>query len=282
MRRNELTIGLAVAVIALLVGFWLIALGPKRQEASSLSDDVTQLNLELDAAQQSAAAGEEARQSFPVDYRKLVVLGKAVPQDADQSSLLVQLQKLADRSGVAFESIDLSEEASSASTSTSTTTETSTSSGSTSTSSTSESSSTSSTPAAEPTAVPTEASAATLPIGAAVGPAGLPVMPYELSFTGGFFQIADFMKRVDAMVHTRHGGVVVEGRLLTVDSFTLSSVAEEGSTALTSKLTADLSVTTYLTPAEQGITDGATPSGPAPATATPASATTVPPTSTAP
>ena len=36
----------------------------------------------------------------------------------------------------------------------------------------------------DPTAVATEASAATLPIGAAVGPAGLPVMPYELKFTG--------------------------------------------------------------------------------------------------
>ena len=36
-------------------------------------------------------------------------------------------------------------------------------------------------------------------------------------------------------------------------------------------LTAELSVTTYLTPADQGLTAGATPTGPAPATTTPAS-----------
>ena len=38
-------------------------------------------------------------------------------------------------------------------------------------------------------------------------------------------------------------------------------------------LTADLSVTTYLVPADLGLTGGATPTGPAPATATPASTT---------
>jgi hypothetical protein len=109
-------------------------------------------------------------------------------------------------------------------------------------------------------------------------------MPYTLSFSGGFFQIADFMQRVDAMVHTRHGGVVVEGRLLTVDAFTLSPVTLEDSgtqapTTQAPQLTAELSVTTYLTPAEQGTTAGATPTGPAPATATPASTTTAPPAS---
>jgi hypothetical protein len=119
----------------------------------------------------------------------------------------------------------------------------------------------------------TEAAAAMLPIGASVGPAGLPVMPYELSFVGGFFQIADFMKHVDSMVRTRHGEVAVDGRLLTVDAFTLSPVLDEGSSKSVPTLTAELSVTTYLTPAEQGTTAGATPSGPAPAAATPATPT---------
>jgi Tfp pilus assembly protein PilO len=282
MRRNELMIGVAVAVIALAVGFWLLVLGPKRQEASALKDDVSQLQSEVD--QEAAAAGEQAKKSFPTDYRKLVVLGKAVPKDADQSSLLVQLQKLADRSGVEFQSIDLSESSSSSTTASTTTTESPTSSESSSSESESSSSSTetSSSTAAEPVADPTEASAATLPIGAAVGPAGLPVMPYQLNFVGDFFEIADFMKQVDSMVRARHGGVLVDGRLLTVDAFTLAPATEPGSSDGAPTLTAELSVTTYLTPADQGATAGATPSGPAPATSTPDAATPASSTSSSP
>jgi len=105
-------------------------------------------------------------------------------------------------------------------------------------------------------------------------------MPYELKFTGQFFQIADFLKRLDAMVRTAHGAVNVNGRLLTVDAFTLAPIeAGADSVSLVPTLTADLSVTTYLTPADQGITAGATPTAPAPAITTPASTATPTPTS---
>jgi Tfp pilus assembly protein PilO len=274
MRRNELTILLALALVGLLAGFWLVVLSPKREQAASLTDEVDQLHSQLEQTQQAAAAGEQARESFPADYRKLVVLGKAVPEDGDQASLLVQLQRLADRAGVRFQAIDLS-----ASTSASVpapTTEPST----TESTATSTSSSSSGEPVPEPTVDATEAAAATLPIGASVGPAGLPVMPYELKFTGNFFQIADFMKQLDAMVHTRRGAVDVDGRLLTVDTFSLSpleTLSEGAGQAMSPvpTLAAELSVTTYLTPADQGITAGATLSGPAPSTAiTTASATT--------
>ncbi len=274
MRRNELTIFLALALVGLLAGFWLVVLSPKREQAASLKDEVDQLHLQLDQTQQAAAAGEQARESFPADYRKLVVLGKAVPEDGDQASLLVQLQRLADRAGVRFQAIDLS--ASASASAPAPTTEPST----TESTATSTSSSSSGEPVPEPTVDATEAAAATLPIGASVGPAGLPVMPYELKFTGNFFQIADFMKQLDAMVHTRHGAVDVDGRLLTVDTFSLSpleTLSEGAGQAMSPvpTLAAELSVTTYLTPADQGITAGATPTGPAPSTAiTTASATT--------
>ena len=290
MRRNELTTVLSLAIIGLIVGVWLVVLAPKRDQAASLKKDVDQLQSQLAQAQQAAATGAQEQKSFPDDYRKLVVLGKAVPEDGDQASLLVQLQQLADRSGVGFQSIDLADATGSATTpapapatSTSPTSSTSTSStatGDASTTSTPTSttgaSSTGSTGAvpAAPTPDATEASAATLPIGASVGPAGLGVMPYELTFTGQFFQIADFMKGLDAMVHTRHGTVGVTGRLLTVDAFTLAPIQASTNAdtfTLVPTLTADLSVTTYVTPPDQGITAGATPTGPAPATTTLAS-----------
>jgi Tfp pilus assembly protein PilO len=294
-----LTIVVALAVVGLVIAFWLLVISPKRHEAASLKDDVDQLHSELSQAQQAVEAGDQARKSFPIEYRRLVVLGKAVPSDGEQASLMVQLQHLADRAGVSFQSIDLS-----ASTDTSTTpsteagavastetpsansassSSTTPSSGSTSSSSTSPSASSSTSSTATAAAAPaTEADAANLPIGASVGPAGLPVMPYDLKFTGGFFQIANFLHSIDGLVHSQRGLIDVNGRLMTVDAFTLSPVqTQEGTPTATPTLTADLSVTTYLTPADQGLTGGATPSGPAPATPTPAASTTTPaPTST--
>ncbi len=271
MRRNELTIVAVLAVLGLLAGFWLAVLSPKREQAASLKDEVDQLSSQLQQTQQTAAAAKQARESFAGDYRNLVVLGKAVPADGDQASLLVQLQRLADRSGVRFQGIDLAQSATSSAPAPTTETTAPDS------SSTATSGSGSEQPAAEPAAAPTEAAAATLPIGASVGPAGLPVMPYDLKFSGNFFQIADFMKQLDAMVRTLDGGIDVDGRLVTVDAFTLAPIQAEadGTNQVLNPvptLTAELSVTTYLTPADEGITAGATPTGPAPAPSTTASA----------
>ena len=94
----------------MIAAFWLVVISPKRDEAASLKQDIDGLQSSLEQAQQAAAAGEQAREDFPVNYRRLVVLGKAVPADGDQASLLVQLQRLADRSGVGFQSIDLTSE----------------------------------------------------------------------------------------------------------------------------------------------------------------------------
>lgn len=272
MKRNDLTILLVLGVVGLIVAFWITAIGPKRQESASLKEDIDQLHSQLGQAQQAVASGTQAHEDFNVNYRRLVVLGKAVPADSDQASLLVQLQRLADQAGVRFQSIDLAE-ASSSSTSSSPSTSSSSSSpvppAEPSTGSAGDTSPTSASPAPA-----TEAAAATLPIGASVGPAGLPVMPYDLKFTGGFFQIADFLQSLDAMVHTRRSDVDVNGRLLTVDGFALATQQDAGSADPEPTLTADLSVTTFLTPADQGLTAGATPAGPVPSTGTPTSSTT--------
>jgi len=282
MRRTELTILLSLAVAGMIAAFWLVMISPKRDQAASLKQDVDGLQSSLEQAQQAAAAGEQARQDFEVNYRRLVVLGKAVPADGDQAGLLVQLQRLADRSGVGFQSIDLSASAQSASTPT-----------------TPPSSSVSPIPPVTPptgtaedttpaastsTAAATEAVAATLPIGASVGPAGLPVMPYNLKFTGDFFQIANFLESLDEMVHMPHGEVDVTGRLLTVDGFALAPEKSAAGASLSAipTLTANLSVTTYLTPADQGITAGATLGGPAPATSAPVTPTPTSSTTTTP
>jgi Tfp pilus assembly protein PilO len=283
MRRTELNILLSLAVIGMIAAFWLVVISPKRDEAASLKQDIDGLQSSLAEAQQAAADGEQARKDFTVNYRSLVVLGKAVPADGDQAGLLVQLQRLADRSGVGFQSIGLASGAQSASTPTTppSTSESPTPPVTTSTGTGEDAA----IPAGSPsTAAPTEAAAATLPIGASVGPAGLPVMPYDLKFTGDFFQIANFLESLDEMVHMPHGEVDVTGRLLTVDGFALApeQSAVGASLGATPTLTANLAVTTYLTPADQGITAGATLSGPAPATPAPVTPTPTSSTTTTP
>jgi hypothetical protein len=113
--------------------------------------------------------------------------------------------------------------------------------------------------AAQPTAAPaTEGAAATLPLGATVGSAGLPVMPYDLVFRGQFFDIADFMHSLDSLVEVDGGSAEVSGRLLTVDGF--SFVADE--VRGFPHLQASMHVTSFLTPADQGATGGATEEAP--------------------
>ena len=49
----------------------------------------------------------------------------------------------------------------------------------------------------------TETAAANLPIGATVGSAGLPTLPYDLDFKGNFFQVADFVSGLDELISLR-------------------------------------------------------------------------------
>jgi len=254
-KSGSLTVVAMVLVAALGLGFWVLLLGPKRDEAAKLGEQVAQTEASLAGHQAEVAAAEEARSQFPVDYQKLVVLGKAVPASDETASLLVQLTGVAERTGVQFSSIALSSEGGGGG---------------------EEEAAAPASSSGEPISA-TEAAASLLPLGATIGPAGLAIMPYTLTFNGNFFQIADFLKGLDAMVKSHDEGVAVKGRLVTVNSFSLASgeSSEPGEPKSgAGSLTATFSVTTYLTPPSQGITAGASPAGPEASAATPASTTT--------
>jgi Tfp pilus assembly protein PilO len=293
MKGTDRIVIISLAVVGLLAAFYFMVLSPKREEASKLGDEVTQLQASIDQQNQIAQEAEQTREEFPRHYSRLVVLGKAVPEDADSASMLVQLSGIAARSGVDFRGVALGQGASEGSSTTSASATTtapssgtatpatsgttttpssgtppsSSASGTTGTtttpsSGTSGDSATSSAASTSPTPAPaTEAAAANLPIGAKVGPAGLPTLPYDLIFAGTFFDVADFMAGVDALVETRDGQVAANGRLLTVDGFSLS----KPTLGPNPTLRVNFSVTSYTVPAEQGLTGGAAPGGPAPA-----------------
>jgi len=249
---NRLIVAMLV-IAALAVGFWILLLGPKRQEASDLGGTAAELKQSLAADRVQASEALAARKGFPRDYQKLVVLGKAVPSDDETASLLVSLTHVSGKAGVSFREIELKVgESAAAAPEAAPLTEAAPSS------------------AGPAPVAPTETSAATLPLGASIGPAGLDVMPYSLKFIGRFSHVADFIQGLDSMVKTANSKVRVDGRLITVNGFSLSSTQ-----ALPFPFVqADFSVTTYLTPPGQGATAGATPEAPSPATATPASTTT--------
>ena len=225
--RSGATVIAAAAIIFLAGAFWLLLLQPKREKSSELSTREASIQTELAAQQAAVSAGEAAKGKFPEAYRQLVVLGKAVPAEADTSSLLVQLNGLSAGVDTSFRSISAGggeEGAAGAET-------------------------------GEPSAL--------APLGAVPGPAGLLAMPYSLEFEGGFFDLTRFLRKLDGMVVTDGNEVTANGRLVMVDGFNLTPLSTNEGGAAGSTLSASLDVNTYVTPPGQGLTSGATAVGPA-------------------
>ena len=93
-----------------------------------------------------------------------------------------------------------------------------------------------------------------------------------MTFRGSYFQIADFMAGIDGLVKTGKSTIQADGRLATIDGFTLAPPQNGPPGALD----ANLAITTYVTPASQGLTAGATPAGPAAAAPTESASSTTP------
>lgn len=221
MNANNRVIVAVAVLAALAIAFWMLALSPKRDEAKELDARVTQLKSSLAQHQAEVAEGEAARTEFSAEYQKLVVVGKAVPGDDELASLLVQLNRIADRTGGTFSNIKLTASGEGEAEATA-----------------------APPPGGVAPASPTEVSASLLPLGATIGPAGLAVMPYDITFDGQFFQIADFIAGLDSLVKTKAGTVTVDGRLVTIDGFALEASPEVGFPSLQ----ASFALTTYLTP----------------------------------
>lgn len=256
MKGTDRTILFALPLIALAIGFYLLVLSPKQKEAGELQDKIDSLNSEITLAESEISTAESARAAFSKNYADIVKLGTAVPEDDDQATLISDLNEMGANNDLDFQSFQISDDAAAteapaapAPTETSSSTDTTTETSSTTTDSTT-------------TLAATETAAATLPIGAAVGPAGLPITPYTLNYTGGFFDMAGLFADLDDRVKVSDdgGNPVAHGRLMTVDGFAMSADPVKGFPSVA----AQIAVTTYMVPADQGIAAGATPAGPAP------------------
>jgi Tfp pilus assembly protein PilO len=238
---------LAVGVLAAAVAaYWFLALGPKRDQIAKLDTDVATKQAAVQQAHTTANNYEVSRKAYRKNYETVVRLGKAVPADDDVRSLVVQVDSSAKRSQVDFSSVNIGGGSGSA---------------------------------ASPATGAAAASAKTPPPGATVvGSAGFLAMPFTFDFQGSFFRLGDFFTQLDRYVKLNDQDVDVTGRLLRVETFTLTPTAEDSNL-----LKAEVKATSYLLPASEGLTAGATAQGPAAANAgtpTPPAGTT-PPTTTA-
>ena len=284
---------IAIVVIPLLVlaGYWFLLLAPKREEASKAAAALAKQEERRDAARQRADALASSKTSFAADYAELVRLGKAIPSNVDMPSLMVQLDSAARGTGIRFAKIATGERTQApapaaappkapgkgdgsqpaaaggqgAASGPGKAAETA---GNATNAANADSAGksgvnpadTQTSSAARDGAVPVGGGAAgaggSQGAGAPAAP-GLETVPLELEFNGNFFNLADFFHRLKRFVKVANEGVLVRGRLLTIDTLKFSSDPE-----LFPKLRAEITATVYLSPKAGGTTAGATPQGP--------------------
>jgi Tfp pilus assembly protein PilO len=254
MTARDRKLLLLLAPVLAVAAFYFLILAPKREESAAVSEQLAQAEAARDTAQAAATQVAGSKEAFSRDYATVIRLGKSVPAKVDMPSLLVQLDDAAKGTGIDFVSVQTGDRTAA--------------------------------PAAAPAAStgpnaagapPAESGAgkaaqaagnaanAAAPAGAAGGtsttatPEGLESVPLDFEFTGSFFDLADFFHDMKRFVRVANDKVVVNGRLITIDSFGFDA----GQTF--PKLKASVHATVYLAPKSEGTTAGATPQGPAPA-----------------
>jgi hypothetical protein len=235
-RTNKILIAV-VATAAALGAFWFLALAPKRDEAAKLDKDIAAKQAEVSTAKATLTGYQKARDHYKTNYATMVRLGKAVPEDDDVRSLVVQLDSAAGGTGVDFRTIQVGG---------------------------------GNGPAAGATTTAAGGTGGPPPGAVSVGSAGFSAMPFTFSFKGSFGNLSQFFTRLERFVTLRNERMNVTGRLLRLESIDLQ-VDQTGFP----QIRAQIGASSYLVPATQGLTAGATPQGPAATTtaaAQPASA----------
>jgi hypothetical protein len=232
------------ATAAALAAFWFFALAPQREEAAALEKKIDKQKAALASAKQTLGSYESARDNYSSNYATVVRLGKAVPDDDDTRSLLVQLDNAAEGTGVDFRTISVGGSAGAES-------------------------------AAASATAGTAAATAPPPGAVSVGAAGFSAMPFTFAFEGHFGNLSEFFSRLERFVTLRNERMNVSGRLLRLESIDMK-VEQDGFP----EIRAEIGASSYIVPPTQGLTAGATPQGPGTttpgATPTPAGGPSVP------
>ena len=283
LTARDKKLAFVIVPIVLIVAYWFLLLAPKREAASAAATNLAKQEQRRDAAKALVEQTSAAKTDFAADYAEIVRLGKAIPAHVDMPSLIVQLDAAASGAGIRFTKISAGErqslaapvDPSGAPPASAGSTPPAAAGGTPAESTPGASAEAANEAAAAQSGVDASTSTAArdggLPVGGgstpaagaegatvATGPAGLETVPLELEFTGHFFRLADFFHDIKRFVDVAERSVLVNGRLVTVESVDIVSDPE-----LFPKVRANVTATVYLAPKAEGATAGATPQGPA-------------------
>jgi Tfp pilus assembly protein PilO len=257
-----------VAVLALAGAYWLLLLSPLREKAADAAARADSEQQRLSTAQSQLTTLQHAKATYSADYATVVRLGKAIPTSVDTASLLIQLQDAADGTGIRFTGIEAGERTAVVSSppkslgSAAAAEEGKKSGG--------QEPAAASNPAEQSAAAERDSAladrentpaarqaSAEAEVQAESASAGLEQVPLEFTFNGSFFDLADFFHEMKRFVTVANERINVSGRLMTIDKLSFATKPDFP------HIEALVTATAYVSPKSEGLTAGATPSGPA-------------------
>jgi Tfp pilus assembly protein PilO len=275
--------------IVVLIAYWFLILGPKRDDLKTAQDEQHAAESARDQAVAQAAQLENAKRTFAADYAAVVRLGKAIPDTVDSPSLLVQLDRASNGTHIDFDSVTFGERAAATVPTATTTTSTegaaqpngnaaaggapaasglgraSESAGNAVNQGNQASSNVNA--ASGGTTTTTTDTTTTTATDAGAAPSttapSLDQVALTFNFTGSYFDLADFFHRIKRFVYVANNQTLIRGRLLTIDTLSFQPTAASDTGGSSGELTATVGATVYLSPKGQGTTGGATAAGPA-------------------
>jgi Tfp pilus assembly protein PilO len=217
------------ALRVVLAGGWMLVVSPERKRADEVSAEVGAARQKLEAARSQLSNARTAQAQYSTAYAALVRLGKAVPPEQQVPALVYELNQASNDRNVEFASI------------------TATQSGS--------------------------GSLATSKAAAALQASVFTPMPFTFVFKGSYYQLFHLFRQLESFTQrTPNGEIQVSGRLLTIQNVTLThseggssgepSSGKGSSSSKAEQLTGTITATAYVLPVSQGLTGGATATGP--------------------
>jgi hypothetical protein len=180
---------------------WFGVVNPKRHDAAKLGASVTAQQTQLASAQAQVAQGQAAEGSYPQNLHVVKQLYKAVPSTSGVPKLLVALDKTSHYKRVDFQVINVAAQA----------------------------------PTTTPVASTTPAATTTPAAGTtAVTPASvLTPVSFTFTFDGGYIALQHFIRSIDDYTLVEGNGVIAHGRLLSIQSVSVTPVAGSAQAAVT-------------------------------------------------
>jgi hypothetical protein len=236
MTGRDRIVVIVVTTLVVLAAVWFLGVKPEREKASKLNARITTASSQLATAETELSSARSAAARYSDAYASIVSLGKAVPPAQEVPSLIYQLDQASNQKHVEFASIATGSTASSG-------------------------------PAAAPAAGASSAAGAT--------PAAFTQMPFTFIFNGGFFELEHLFGQLNQFTERTPAGLLkISGRLLTIQGVKLAQSTGSGKETASNQLSGTITATAYVLPASQGLTGGASASGPAAGTTTASSAST--------